>query len=151
MKRLALVCVLSGMMWGQTSNHYACDSVIWFHGKQKAIKEIFPEECNDSTAAEPPCDIYHLPPGKTWCRLQPEPPDVPAIKKRQSIQMTIPPSGDMPAYGQGQKAACEGSPWGGAWNMDAHQCTVVAYTCTDKSRILLTAENGKKWCHKVQP
>jgi hypothetical protein len=25
------------------------------------------------------------------------------------------------------------------------------YSCADKSRILLTAEDGTKWCHKVQP
>lgn len=25
------------------------------------------------------------------------------------------------------------------------------WTCADQSRILLTAEDGKRWCHKVQP
>lgn len=28
--------------------------------------------------------------------------------------------------------------------------TGYRYTCADKSRILQTAENGTKWCHKVQ-
>jgi hypothetical protein len=27
----------------------------------------------------------------------------------------------------------------------------IVVTCADKSRILLTAEDGKQWCHKVQP
>lgn len=29
-------------------------------------------------------------------------------------------------------------------------CRMKVWTCADKSRILLTAEDGKCWCHKVQ-
>lgn len=30
-------------------------------------------------------------------------------------------------------------------------CAPDVYSCADKFRILLTSEDGKHWCHKVQP
>jgi hypothetical protein len=64
----------------------------------------------------------------------PEPPDVPAIQE--------------------PKKECVA--W---WNIDTlmgnglgckEYAEVLHYTCADKSRILLPAEDGKYWCHKPQ-
>jgi len=30
-------------------------------------------------------------------------------------------------------------------------CKQNRWSCADKSRILLTSEDGKKWCYKVKP
>jgi hypothetical protein len=152
-----------------------CDESVSFHGKQKAIKDIFPEECGEPDSPFVPgwsysclhidygkkrvsgtedCDAKMHDPGCTasftledgkwdgspvqWNCPEPEPPDVPAIK------------------GKGCKLTDQQIKQGyccsrGGWQMDCpHHVDGKPY-CADKSRILLTAEDGKKWCHKVQP
>lgn len=56
-----------------------------------------------------------------------EPIDVPAIQTDQ-------PCGRM--YPSGHMMVCEAT---------------HGWSCADKSRILLTSEDGKRWCHKVSP
>jgi hypothetical protein len=38
-----------------------------------------------------------------------------------------------------------------SWAPKPIECHVKRYTCADKSRVVLTSEDGKHWCHKVQP
>jgi hypothetical protein len=66
---------------------------------------------------------------------EPEPMDVPAIEDKPFLMHA---KGD--CWGEGMQAVCAD-----------HDIFKPTYTCADKSRILLTAEDGKKWCHKVQP
>lgn len=63
-----------------------------------------------------------------------DPADIPAIQVRDMFS----PVG---ACGDGQKP--EVPLWNG--------CLIPWWTCADKSRVLLTAEDGSHWCHRVQP
>jgi len=70
------------------------------------------------------------------CGPKPEPMDVPAVKTLLvQWHQDCPPGPD----GTHSKSGAE------CWGKQE-----FAWTCTDKSRILLTSEDGKKWCHRVQ-
>jgi hypothetical protein len=70
--------------------------------------------------------------------------DVPAVR----LKDTTSTSGDLPDPAFGKKF-CEDM--GGT--MRDRQCVYTwrHWSCADKTRILLTSEDGKHWCHKVQP
>jgi hypothetical protein len=135
-----------------------CDATVEFHGHAKLIKDIFPEECGTvvghfectsdpggmsgscgcvpkgslcgMTIGDPP-GVDEVPDGfghACGAYPCPESPDVPALQERVR---SCPPSSSAACCGDD----CAGNKWG----------------CADKSRILLTAEDGKKWCHKPQP
>jgi hypothetical protein len=107
-----------------------CDESVSFHGKSKQIKEIFPAECLSGDAVKSgDCRI-----GGDVCTttIPLEPPDVPAIEgKHQEASVC-------------SDSTIKGLPSGKKW------CTDTTYGCADKSRILLTAENGQRWCHKPE-
>jgi hypothetical protein len=125
-----------------------CDYTIEFHGKQKAIKEIWPEECAIQVEWDEGIDVesaksYPSPAGEIIDRglpfhtITPESPDVPAIQGK-GCELT-----DQ----QIKQGYCCST---GGWQMDCpHHVDGKPY-CADKSRILLTAEDGRKWCHKPE-
>lgn len=93
-------------------------------------------------------------------KINPEPEDVPAVKGKESISTPC-------AWRDGDMGSCSFIiQWreGGSScifsatlaDFDRYEqlpsCTTKnSWSCADKSRILLTAEDGKKWCHKVHP
>jgi hypothetical protein len=165
MKNLCAVLALTllSCAWGQDApkgiyqfpnvEFEHCTDTVYFRGKSKLIKDIFPAECQTETdlrkavandpiqipAPEPPgCrTVYTVESGKTTsgepileCPV-PEPPDVPAIKKTR-------PASHPCNVDTGNLTMCMTAP-------------EDYWTCENTTRILLTAEDGKKWCHKVQP
>jgi hypothetical protein len=108
-----------------------CDESVTFHGKQKAIKDIWPEECREVvTSGTSKMPNMQLCVNCEWPKL--EPPDVPAIEGEHQEASVC------------SDSTIKGLPSGKKW------CTDTTYGCADKSRILLTAENGEKWCHKPE-
>jgi hypothetical protein len=146
----------------------SCQDIISFHGKQKAIKEIWPEECVVSIKV-PPCiaeDGCPVTSGVPFHAITLESPDVPAIKHEVAETSTdwscvdytnggivarqkngsftqyfmAPPPfvTTLPVCTEATRTSPFDSP------------RKTTYTCADKSRILLTAEDGKRWCHKPE-
>lgn len=84
-----------------------------------------------------------------------EPIDVPAIRGMDIVTFKSADPEDMSAADSAARLGrfedvCKH--WAHAeikWSPRA-SCHVHTYTCADKSRILLTAEDGKYWCHKPQ-
>ena len=114
--------------WGKSPTPYPT------HPKQ--IKDIFPSECGKKDGT-----TTYVGSAATWETDShypaPEPPDVPAIQGK-GCELT----------GQQIKQGYCCST--GGWQMDCpHHVDGKPY-CADKSRILLTAEDGKKWCHKPE-
>jgi hypothetical protein len=145
-----------------------CTDTVYFHGKSKAIKDIFPEECVVSIKV-PPCiaeDGCPVTSGVPFHAITLESPDVPAIKHEVAETSTdwscvdytnggivarqkngsftqyfmAPPTfvTTLPVCTEATRTSPFDSP------------RKTTYTCADKSRILLTAEDGKRWCHKPE-
>jgi hypothetical protein len=75
---------------------------------------------------------------------KPAPIDVPAIKGADHF--IEPMSGDA-GYMKGFLEEC--TKFG--MTVKDNRCSHSTVTCSDKSRILMRSEDGKAWCHKVQP
>jgi hypothetical protein len=136
-----------------------CDQIVEFHGKSKAIKDIFPEECQAQTVDQKVLDPTNP------CGL-----GSPATEDKAKVAECM-----KQLLGEVQKpelSGIDGLHGGGsdrgiligdsgdsepvppdvpAIQKPAEGITMPLWRCADKSRILLTAEDGKKWCHKVQP
>ena len=72
----------------------------------------------------------------------------------QTVTVPAPEPIDVPAAIKGRKVNSDGREecW---WvtkdgKLGKSVCYEMGWTCADKSRILLTAEDGKKWCHAPQ-
>jgi hypothetical protein len=86
---------------------------------------------------------------------EPQPIDVPAIRSLDTVTFKSSDAydGSIEASAAGFKSFeddCKRAHGEIQWSPTA-TCHVRNYACADKSRILLTAEDGHKWCHKVQP
>jgi hypothetical protein len=113
-----------------------CDYTIEFHGKSKAIKYIFPEECGlkNTIIVDPPgankLPAIYFTPGDDG---PPDPENGKLIEVRDLSKVP-----DVPAVRISPKCA------GGCVPPPAY------WGCADDSRILLIAEDGKRWCHKPE-
>jgi hypothetical protein len=93
-------------------------------------------------------DYWHNHPCE-WPYSKPEPVDVPAI------QVPLKDSDHVPLclFPNNQAESCwdvNGNEKKGPMG-DSKARLLKRWTCADKSRILLHSENGKHWCHLVQP
>jgi hypothetical protein len=143
-----------------------CTDTVYFHGKSKTIKDIFPSECEVPEYSQFPMTCSVDPGGTSGSCPAPESPDVPAIKHEVAETSTdwscvdytnggivarqkngsftqyfmAPPPfvTTLPVCTEATRTSPFDSP------------RKTTYTCADKSRILLTAEDGKRWCHKPE-
>ena len=136
-----------------------CDDLITFGHSSKRISDIFPEECGQTvlqwdTVEKHEADKNFVAGFRDgWeAKEMPkpsEPEDVPAVKVKPYV---VRATDTAAAYEKGFSDWCPDrkmlsrNPQSG--NLE---CSHPRYECSDKSRILLTAEDGKKWCHKVKP
>jgi len=114
-----------------------CDETLTYGNSSKTIREIFPEEC-----PRPLSDICtgNCMTGVLEAAPKPaQPEDVPAIKGEAAHWGLTNRECDLGETSTAGPHACPQSKW-----------IEDTWTCKQKSRILLTAEDGKKWCHKPQ-
>jgi hypothetical protein len=116
-----------------------CNAHVEFHGKSKQIKDIFPSECQETKLEGPTQQEFTTLTTGTW--ETPEPPDVPAVQEDYV---------EHPAHSCWGVEVADGM-GGGLRCVNDKPDMGKRPGCADKSRILLTAEDGAKWCHKVQP
>lgn len=139
-----LLCCSIGNLAGQefASEFQAanCDSKIHFHGHAKSIREIFPEECPHPLSGT--SIVKYMTGVLKDAPKSSEPEDVPAIKEPEKMCSLF-------TFPVGSSYSCA-EPLGSACPC-GHYIDVDITTCSDKSRILLTAEDGTKWCHKLKP
>lgn len=115
-----------------------CDGTIAFRGHSKLVKDIFPEECG----AAPKSDSHRA----IWGNDGP-------LEESPGKDIDINPWPDGLGHACG---AYPCQPIDVPTTLVRPPCTggcvpPPSYsTCADKSRILLTAEDGKKFCHKPQ-
>ena len=116
-----------------------CTDTVYFHGKSKTIKDIFPEECLSGDAVKSgDCRI-----GGDVCTttIPLEPPDVPAIQEDRQECVPIP---------QCNICNADARPYGQSCGCCSEMKSVPEWTCAEKDRVLLHTENGKYWCHKPE-
>ena|ERR1700690_1734638 len=139
-----------------------CQDEVQFHGHVKAIKDIFPEECSITLEGDTVKPLTsQMPPSAGGTGTLPalvyptlEPPDVPAIKEWNSDWLWVSPESasdqkaclSMPTNGAAPSMVP--GPWKWRWRDGRCEYQFKRETCADRSRILLTAEDGKRWCHK---
>jgi len=75
------------------------------------------------------------------CYPAAEPQDVPAVSRTRRVRNPRDESlCELEAAHPELPKRCDGKTY----------VTETKWTCADKSRVLMTAENGEKWCHRVQ-
>jgi hypothetical protein len=116
------------VMWAQTHAYLS----------PVPIKAYYPSGCEVDPFFYGGCYTIEV---KDYRALDPEPIDVPAIQDTRQVR-------DDPRYqldcGLAETLNLKGL-------MATCLETIQFSTCADKSRVLLTSESGKKWCHKIQP
>jgi hypothetical protein len=122
-----------------------CDGTLKMGSSTRAIKDVFPVECSEGDVFSN--EIHRYAPMPV---AAPEPEDIPAIQGELRIttaEQNYPRDTDVgKAYESGFRRWCP--------NADRNtkdgrlRCKRPTQTCADKSRILETAEDGTKWCHK---
>lgn len=128
MKTLLLLLGMVGMGWGQTTGPGTTNPFSGCEGHVSLSKFM---DC--VVASE------H--------RTKSSPIDVPAIEVKLESR---PDSEDGSYLLEFSKACAEWREGKMSWKPEIIACHWNGWTCAEKSRILLTAEDGKKWCHKPQ-
>jgi hypothetical protein len=123
-----------------------CADHLRFGASSRLIRDIFPEECGERPPGAFPM-VCSVDPGGmsgTCHATKPaKPEDVPAISHISRFK----PSRNDAAFVEGFVDECRKY---ARVDENTKECLVTKWTCADKARVLLTAENGKKWCHKVK-